>query len=80
MQQSYTVLIERDLETGWLVGEVVELPGCHSEAPDLDTLKANLEEAIAVYLEGADDDDVKPTSQFVGTIRLEIPAVAPLSA
>lgn len=79
MQHAYTVVIERDLETGWLVGDVVELPGCHSEAPDLESLKANLEEAIGVYLEGADANDLTPTSQFVGTLRLDI-AAQPLSA
>jgi predicted RNase H-like HicB family nuclease len=80
MRHAYTGIIERDLETGWLVGEVVELPGCHSEAPDLDSLKANLEEAIGVYLEGADADDLTPTSQFVGTLRLEIQTPISLSA
>jgi predicted RNase H-like HicB family nuclease len=80
VQQAYTIIIERDLETGWLVGDVVELPGCHSEASDLDSLKANLEEAIEAYLAGADPEDLEPTSQFVGTLRLEIPATQPLSA
>lgn len=31
MARKYTVVIEKD-EEGWLVSEVVELPGCHSQA------------------------------------------------
>lgn len=42
MQQTFTVVIERDSESGWLIGDVVELPGCHTEAPDLLSLEANI--------------------------------------
>jgi len=51
MKRSYTVVVERDPESGWLVGEVVELPGCYTQAPDLPSLEANIREAVAVYLE-----------------------------
>lgn len=68
----YTVVIERDLDSGWLIGEVVELPGCHTQAPDMTTLEANIREAIEVYLEVV--EDVEAESVFVGTMRLDIPA------
>ncbi len=42
MQQTFTVVIERDIESGWLIGDVFELPGCHTEAPDLLSLEANI--------------------------------------
>ena len=47
----FTVIIERDPESGWLVGSVSELPGCYSEAPTLAKLESNMHEAIQVYLE-----------------------------
>jgi predicted RNase H-like HicB family nuclease len=50
MKNSYTVVIERDPESKWLVGEVVELPGCYTQAPDLPSLESNIREAISVYL------------------------------
>ncbi|MDO8588885.1 MAG: type II toxin-antitoxin system HicB family antitoxin [Armatimonadota bacterium] len=53
MTQSYTVIIERDPESGWLIGEVVELAGCYTQAPDLPTLETNVREAIAAYLQTA---------------------------
>jgi predicted RNase H-like HicB family nuclease len=51
MKKSFTVVVERDPESNWLVGEVVELSGCYTQAPDLPTLEANIREAIRVYLE-----------------------------
>lgn len=50
MQQQFTVIIERDTESGWLVGSVAELPGCYSQAPDMTSLEKNMHEAIEVYL------------------------------
>lgn len=44
--RQFTVSVERDPESAWLVGEVQELPGCFTEAPDMPTLRANLWEAI----------------------------------
>lgn len=72
MSATYTIVVERDPETGWLVGEVVELPGCYTQAPDLPTLDTNMREAIKVYRETADPDE--PSPDFVGTWRIEVPA------
>jgi len=49
MKKSYTVVIEKDPESSWLVGEVVELPGCYTQAPDLLALYSHLREAIRAY-------------------------------
>ena len=54
MTRAFTVVLERDPETKWLVGEVVELPGCYTQAPDMPTLEANIKEAIAAYLQTVD--------------------------
>jgi predicted RNase H-like HicB family nuclease len=50
MKRSFTVVVERDPESHWLVGEVVELSGCYTQAPDLPTLETNMREAIQAYL------------------------------
>ncbi len=54
MKRSFTAVVERDPESNWLVGEVVELPGCYTQAPDMPTLETNLQEAIRVYLKTAE--------------------------
>ncbi len=70
MTRSFTVVLERDPESNWLVGEVVELPGCYTQAPDLPTLEVNIKEAITAYLETVGDEE--PISDFVGTWRVEV--------
>ena len=42
MRATYTIEVERDPESGWLIGEVVELPGRYTQAPDLPSLEANI--------------------------------------
>ncbi len=51
MQQQFTIVLERDPESGWLVGEVAELPGCYTQARDMLEMAKNMREAIRVYLE-----------------------------
>ena len=70
MTRSFTVVIERDPESGWLVGEVVELPGCYTQAPDRPTLEANIREAIIAYLKTSEPEE--PLPDFVGTWRVEV--------
>lgn len=65
----YTVLIEQD-EEGWFVSEVVELPGCHTQAKTLDELVSRTKEAIQAYLEK--DTDVRIETKFVGIQQIEI--------
>ncbi len=61
MTREFTVMVERDPESGWLVAEVTELPGCFTEAPDRATLHAHLWEAITGYLKVAEPDAADPT-------------------
>ena len=70
MKKSFTIVVQRDPESNWLVGEVVELPGCYSQAPDLPALEANIREAVLAYWETAQRDE--PLSDYVGTWRVEV--------
>ncbi len=70
MTQQFTVVVERDTESGWLVGEVAELPGCYTQARDMVELEKNIREAIQVYLETK--QDISPLPQFVGIQRVEV--------
>jgi len=68
----FTMVVERDPESGWLVGEVAELPGCYTQAPDLPTLEKNIQEAVAAYLQEA--GNLESPSEFIGTIRVGVSA------
>lgn len=69
MAKKYTVIIERD-EDGWLISEVVELPGCHTQAKNMDQLLKRTKEAINAYLESEE----KPAffEEFVGVQHIEV--------
>ena len=70
MTHQFTVVVERDPESGWLVGEVTELPGCYTQAQDMAELEKNIREAILAYLETA--QDIHPFPEFVGLQRIEV--------
>jgi len=64
----YTVIIERD-EDGYYVGEVVELPGCFTQAKSIDELLRRIKEAIELYIEEEGDIEIK--NHFVGVQRVQ---------
>lgn len=68
-KQKYTVLIEKD-EDGWLVSEVIELPGCHTQAKSMDELLARTREAIKAYLETEEEPEI--SEEFVGIQQIEV--------
>jgi len=49
-RQKFTVIIERD-EDGYYVASVPGLPGCHTQARNLDTLMKRVREVVALCLE-----------------------------
>jgi len=74
MRPSYTMIVERDPDSGWLVGEVVELPGCYTQAADLRSLERNIREAVKAYLKAKPKSGRGRSPSFVGTWRIEVPA------
>ena len=55
MSKKYNVIIEKD-EAGWLVSDVVELYGCHTQAKTMDELLLRTKEAIQGYLVSKEKD------------------------
>ena len=45
----FNVIIEKG-EDGYLISEVVELPGCHTHGKTMTELLENTKEAISLYL------------------------------
>jgi len=48
-KKEFTVIIERD-EEGWLVADVPELQGCHTQAKTMDDLIKRTKEVIQLCL------------------------------
>jgi Uncharacterized conserved protein len=68
--KTFTVIIEKDKE-GYLVGEVVELPGCHTQAKSLDELMERIKEAIELYLD-VQGEALEKELEFVGIQEITI--------
>jgi predicted RNase H-like HicB family nuclease len=68
--RALTVIIEKDKE-GYFVGEVVELPGCHTQAKSLDELKEGIRESIELYLD-VHGEALEKEVEFVGIQEITI--------
>ena len=69
MRRLYTAIIERDADTGLLVGYVPGFPGAHSQGETLDELHRNLQEVIQMLVE---DGEPAVEGEFVGTQQVAV--------
>ena len=69
MAKKYTVIIEKD-EEGWLVSEVVGLPGCHTQGKTMDELLKRTKEAIKAYLQTEESSEI--SEEFIGVQQIEV--------
>ena len=67
--RSYTAVVERDSETGLLVGHIPGFRGAHSQGESMEELQANLAEVVSMLLE---DGEPHLEAEFVGpqTVRV----------
>ena len=69
MKRKYNVIIEKD-EDGWYVSEVVELPGCHTQAKSIHQLIERTKEAIKAYLHDKEEPDIM--AEFIRVQQIEV--------
>lgn len=67
-KNNFTVIIERDSE-GWLVADVPELQGCHTQAKTMDELIKRVKEVIELCLA---DEKETPKMEFVGIQQVRV--------
>ena len=65
-------MIVEEGEDGYLISEVVELPGCHTQAKTYDQLIERTKEAISLYLEDPNIPEIK--SKFLSLQQIEVEA------
>lgn len=68
MTEKFTVLIEQG-EDGYLISEVLELPGCRTQARTYDALLERTREAILLNLEAKNEPH---RTKFLSLQQLEI--------
>jgi predicted RNase H-like HicB family nuclease len=69
--RTYTVVVERDAETGLFVGHVPGFPGAHSQAETLDELREHMQEVLELLLE---EGEPRLEGEFVGTQQITLAA------
>jgi predicted RNase H-like HicB family nuclease len=67
--RTFQVVVERDPETGLLVGYVPGWPGAHTQAEDSRELEENLREVIEMLLE---DGEPQLESEFVDVRTIQV--------
>ena len=67
--RTYDVVIERDADTGLLVGYVPGWPGAHTQGADVDEVQQNLREVLEMLLE---DGEPELESEFVGVRKIQV--------
>ena len=65
----FNVIIEKG-EDGYLISEVVELPGCHTQGKTMEELIINTKEAISLYLKVIGNEVVK--QKFISIKKIEV--------
>ena len=68
MSHKFTILIEEG-EDGYLISDVLELQGCHTQAKTLDELMKRTKEAISLCLECNKDQGIE--DRFVGIQQIK---------
>ena len=71
MAEKFNVIVEEG-EDGYLISEVVELPGCHTQAKTYDELIKRTKEAISLYLSVKKRGTQR--SKFVSLQQIEVGA------
>jgi len=69
MAETFTIIIEQG-EDRYLISEVVELPGCHTQAKTMEQLIERTREAISLYFDAKKSEDFK--SKFLGLQQIEV--------
>ena len=69
MTEKFTIIIEKG-EDGYLISDVVELPGCHTQAKTYDELMERTKEAILLYIDVEKPLEIK--SKFLGLQLIEL--------
>lgn len=70
MVQTFNIIIERG-EDGYLLSEVVGLPGCHTQAKTRDELVKRTKEAISLYLK-CQKDSIKIVDTFIDVQKVAV--------
>ncbi len=67
----FNLIIEKG-QDGFLISEVVELPGCHTQAKTMDELLKRTKKAVELYLIEQKSQGIAITRNFIGLQKIEV--------
>ncbi len=70
----YNIVIEKG-EDGYLISEVLEIPGCHTQAKTMDELLKRTKEAIELCVEVEKSEttvEIKFPVRFIGIQKIDV--------
>ena len=68
---TFNLEFERDEESGWFTVQVVELPGCVSQGATVEEAKANIANALELYMEVLLEDAVRNQAASKASVSVE---------
>lgn len=68
--KEFNIIIEQG-EDGYLISEVVELPGCHTQAKSFDELIKRTKEAVSLCLK-CQDKPIEINGKFLGVQKIAV--------
>lgn len=71
MASTFNIIVEEG-EDGYLISEVIGLPGCHTQAKTYDELIKRTKEAIRLYLKEKKPEE--PIPKFLSLQQVEVEA------
>jgi len=72
MKRNFTVIIEKDTESGAYIGSVPSIPGAHTFADSIDQLYVYLKEVIELCLECMDEEEINDIPEFFSVSQVEV--------
>ena len=66
--KNFNIVIEKG-DDGYLISEVIGLPGCHTQAKDMNELIKRTKEAISLYLK---EENMEIENNFIGIQKIEV--------
>ena len=69
MPRKYNIVVEKG-QDGYLISDVIELPGCRTQAKTYDELILRTKEAISLFIEV--EGNSKPRTKFVSVQQIEV--------
>ncbi len=68
MPEKFNIIVEKG-EDGYFIAEVIELPGCRTQAKSYDDLFSRMKESISLYLE---ENKNTERVEFLGVQQIEV--------